>query len=64
MVNNSESEHPYKSAKKSVLSNDLLTKWLLDLEERLQKIESSLSPKVTWEVSQAELAETEIENGE
>jgi hypothetical protein len=51
-------------AKKSVLSNDLLTKWLVDLEERLRKIESSLSPKVTWEVSQAELAETETENGE
>lgn len=54
----------YELAKKSVLSNDLLTKWLIDLEERLRKLEDSLSPHVTWEVSKAELAETENENEE
>jgi len=56
--------HPYELAKKNVLSNDLLTKWLIDLEERLRKLEDSLSPHVTWEVSKAELAETENENEE
>jgi len=55
----------YELAKeKTVLSNDLLTKWLVDLEERVRKLESSLSPNVTWEVSQAELAETENESEE
>ncbi len=62
MVNRSETL--YESAKESVLSNDLLTKWLVDIEERLRKIESSWSPYVTWEVSKAELAETEKENEE
>jgi hypothetical protein len=60
----SRDKHPYELAKEVVLSNDLLTKWLIDLEERLRKIESSLSLDVTWEVSQAELAETKSENEE
>ncbi len=60
----SQEAHLYELAKKSVLSNDLLTKWLIDLEERLRKLEDSLSPHVTWEVSKAELAETENENEE
>jgi hypothetical protein len=60
----SQETHPYELAKKSVLSNDLLTKWLIDLEDRLRKLENSLSPQVTWEVSKAELAETENENEE
>ncbi|MGB9672180.1 MAG: hypothetical protein ACPLZY_03430 [Candidatus Norongarragalinales archaeon] len=64
MTSNCEDKNPYELAKERVLPNDLLTKWLVDLEERLRKIESSPSPKVTWEVSQAELAETETENGE
>jgi hypothetical protein len=51
-------------AKEVVLSNDLLTKWLMDLKEQLRKIESSLSLDVTGEVSQAELAETKSENEE
>jgi hypothetical protein len=51
-------------AKEGVLSNDLLTKWLIDLEERLRKLESSWSPRVTWGVSKAELAETKKENEE
>jgi hypothetical protein len=59
-----QEKHPYEFAKKNVLSNDLLTKWLIDLEERIRKLESSLSPNVTWEVSQAELAETKRENEE
>jgi len=54
----------YELAKETALSNDLLTKWLIDLEERVRKLESSLSPNVTWEVSQAELAETENESEE
>jgi len=57
-------EHPYKLAEENVLSNDLLTKWLIDLEERLRKLESSVSSSVTWEVGQAELAETKSENEE
>jgi len=57
-------KHPYELAKKNVLSNDLLTKWLIELEERLRRLEASLSPRVTWEVSQAELAETKRENEE
>ena len=64
MTSNSEGKNPYDLAKKGALPNGLLTKWLIDLEERLRKIESSMSPKVTWGVSQAELAETETENGE
>ena len=60
----SQETHPYELAKKNVLSNDLLTKWLIDLEERIRKLESSLSPNVTWEVSQAELTETRKENEE
>ena len=60
----SQNKHPYELAKEGVLSNDLLTKWLIDLEERLRKLESSLSPRVTWEVSKAELAETKKENEE
>jgi len=54
----SESKHSYDLAKESVLSNELLTKWLLELEERLRVVEASLSPRVTWGVSQDELAET------
>jgi hypothetical protein len=61
---NSQHKHPYDLAKESVLSNDLLTKWLIDLEERLRKLESSWSPNVTWEVSKAELAETKKEDME
>lgn len=57
-------EHPYELAKERVLSNDLLTKWLVELEERLRRVEASLSPDVTWEVSQDELAENKMENGE
>lgn len=44
--------------KETALSNDLLTKWLINLEERLRKVESLQSPHVTWGVSQAELTET------
>jgi hypothetical protein len=54
----------YELAKETALSNDSLTKWLIDLEERVRRLESSLSPNVTWEVSQAELAETENESEE
>ena len=60
----SQDKRPYELAKKNVLSNDLLTKWLIELEERLRKLEASLSPRVTWGVSQAELAETKKENEE
>jgi hypothetical protein len=60
----SQNKHPYELAKESVLSNDLLTKWLVDLEERLRKLESSQSLRVNWGVSKAELAETEKENEE
>jgi len=59
-----QEKRPYELAKKDVLSNDLLTKWLIDLEDRIRKLESSLSPNVTWEVSQAELTETKKENEE
>jgi hypothetical protein len=52
----------YELAKEGVLSNDLLTEWLI--EERLRRIEALQSPSVTWEVSNAELAETENENEE
>jgi hypothetical protein len=61
---NSQDKHPYDLAKERVLSNELLTKWLIELEERLRKLEVSLSPNVTWEVSQAELAETEKQSEE
>lgn len=54
----------YELAKKAVLSNDLLTQWLINIEERLRKLESLQSLNVTWEVSKAELAETKIENVE
>ena len=57
-------KNPYELAKEGILSNDLLTEWLIDIEERLRRIESSQSPSVTWEVSKAELAETESENEE
>lgn len=57
-------KHAYELAKKAVLSNDLLTQWLIDIEERLRKLESLQSLNVTWEVSKAELAETKIESME
>ena len=60
----SRNKHPFELAKEGVLSNDLLTKWLIDLEERLRKLESSWSHQVSWEVSKAELAETKTENEE
>jgi len=60
---NEQEKHPYELAKKNVLPNSLLTKWLIDIEERLRRLES-LSPNVTWEVSQDELAETEDEKRE
>jgi len=60
----SQDKHPYDIAKEKVLSNELLTKWLIELEERLRKLELSLSPRVTWGVSQAELAETEKQSEE
>jgi len=60
----SQSKHTYDLAKETVLSNDLLTKWLVDLEERLRRLESSWSPNVTWGVSKAELAETKKEEEE
>jgi len=60
----SQGKRLYEMAKENVLSNDLLTKWLINLEERLRKVESSQSPRVTWGVSQAELTETKKENGE
>ena len=55
--------HLYELAKENVLSNELLTKWLIELEERLRRLEA-LSPSVTLEVSQDELAETRRENEE
>ena len=55
--------HPYEFAKENVLSNELLTRWLVELEERLRRLEA-LSPSVTLEVSQDELAETGRENEE
>jgi len=61
---NSRNKHPYELAKEVVLSNNLLTEWLIDIEERLRRIESSPSLDVTWGVSQAELAETKNENEE
>jgi hypothetical protein len=61
---NSQNKHFYELAREGVLSNDLLTEWLIEVEERLRRIESSQSPSVTWEVSKAELAETESENEE
>jgi hypothetical protein len=59
-----QDKHPYDSAKEAALPNDLLTKWLIDLEERLRKIESSWSLSVNLGVSKAELAETRKENEE
>ena len=56
-------KHLYELAKENVLSNELLTKWLIELEERLRRLEA-LSPSVTLEVSQDELAETRRENEE
>lgn len=44
---------------KCLLSNDELTRRLIELEQRVSLLESSLSPNVTWGVSQVELAETE-----
>ena len=61
---NSQNKHPYELAKEGVLSNDLQTKWLIDLEERLRKLESSRSLCVNWGVSKAELAETKKEDEE
>jgi hypothetical protein len=61
---NSQNKRPYDLAKEGVLSNDLLTKWLIDLEERLRKLECSWSPCVNWGVSKAELAETKKEDEE
>jgi len=61
---NSQNKRPYELAKEGVLSNDLLTKWLIDLEERLRKLESSQSLSVNWGVSKAELAETKKEDEE
>lgn len=58
------SESLLELARRSVLPNDLLTRWLVELEERLRKIEDSLSPNVTWGVGQDELAETKRENAE
>jgi hypothetical protein len=58
----SKDEHACESAKEKVLSNDLLTKRLAELEERVRRLEASLSPNVTWGVSQDELAETEKAN--
>lgn len=60
----SQDKHPYELAKENVLSNELLTKWLIELEERLRRLEASPSPHVTWGVSQDELAETRRENEE
>jgi hypothetical protein len=60
----SQSKHTYDLAKETVLSNALLTKWLVDLEERLRRLESLWSPNVTWGVSKAELAETKKEEEE
>jgi len=60
---NKQEKHPYELAKNNVLPNSLLTRWLIDIEERLRRLES-LSPNVTWEVSQDELAETEDEKRE
>jgi len=59
-----ENRHTYELAKERILSNELLTKWLIDVEERLRRLAASLSPNVTWEVSKAELAETKKENEE
>jgi hypothetical protein len=42
-----QSKSAYDLAKEGALSNDLLTKWLIDVEERLRRLESSLSPCVT-----------------
>ncbi len=54
----------YELAKKAALANNLLTQWLVKIEERLRKLESSQSLNVTWEVSKAELAETKTEDRE
>lgn len=59
-----ESESLLELARRSVLPSDLLTKWLVELEERLRKIEDSRSSNVTWGVGQDELAETKRENAE
>jgi len=64
-MDNVMKKQPYEPVKEGViLSNDLLSKWLIDIEEKLREIESLWSPNVTWEVSKAELAETESENEE
>jgi len=60
----SKDESYYELAKEGALSNDLLAKWLINIEDRLRRLEFSLSPRVTWEVSQAELAETRREDKE
>jgi len=62
MVN--DDEDFLESALKGALSNDVLTKWLVSVEERLRRIEASLSTNVTWGVNQDELAETKKEDGE
>jgi hypothetical protein len=58
----SKDEQLSESAGEKVLSNDLLTKRFAELEERVRRLEASLSPNVTWGVSQDELAETEKAN--
>jgi len=54
----------YEESKAKVLNNEQLAAWLRDLEDRIGKLEASLSPNVTWEVSRDEPAETESENME
>ncbi len=58
---NDQSKRFAELAKKGALSNDLLTAWLLDLEERVRRLESLWSHSVAWEVGKAELAETKKE---
>ncbi|MEW6505983.1 MAG: hypothetical protein AB1457_18690 [Chloroflexota bacterium] len=51
---------PNDSVGKNVLSNEQLTRRLIELEQKVSRLENVLSPRMTWSVSQDELAETNV----
>lgn len=61
-MNEKKIEDLYEFSKKAILTNEMLTRWIRDLEERVRKLESN-SHVESGRSSKDELAKPKINRG-
>ena len=62
-MNEKNIEDLYEFSKKAILTNEMLTRWIRDLEERVRKLESNSHVLKVSGSSKDELAKPKINRG-